>query len=79
MKFGPCGRFSNIGIIGLFEWRLSLIILEVQVSVAISVPIPRTLIKKEYMEIQTGLGVYIRKDREIYEEMREYIRRPLVI
>jgi hypothetical protein len=62
MKFGPGGRFSNIGIIGLFDWRLSLIILEVQVTVAISVPIPCTLIKKVYMEIHKGLGVYKRKD-----------------
>ncbi len=32
------------------------------------------------MEIQKGLGVYMymRKGREIYEEMREYIRRPLL-
>jgi hypothetical protein len=52
MKFGPGGRFSNIGIIGLFDWRLSLIILEVQVSVALSVPIPRTLIKKN----SAGIG-----------------------
>jgi hypothetical protein len=35
--------------------------------------------KKVYKEIQKGLGVNMRKGREIYEEMREYIRRPLVI